>query len=127
MSGYASATARKFTSAFCNCVSAAPSCCIACGSPGFALAAARLLMALLAILALGLHVSDCAARTRARPAAHKAAAAPARQVAPTSGAARDANAVATEFDGWLDAVAQSGQVSGLAAAIVKGDQVLLQR
>jgi len=45
----------------------------------------------------------------------------------TSGAPRDANAVATEFAGWLDAVAQSGQVSGLAAAIVKGDEVLLQR
>jgi len=84
-------------------------------------------LALLASLLLGLHVSDCDARTRARPTPHKAAAAPARQVTITSGAPRDANAVATEFAGWLDAVAQSGQVSGLAAAIVKGDEVLLQR
>jgi beta-lactamase class C len=84
-------------------------------------------LALLASLLLGLHVSDCTARTRVRPAAHKTAVAPVRHVTVTSGAPRDANAVATEFDGWLDAVAQSGQVSGLAAAIVNGDQVLLQR
>jgi beta-lactamase class C len=41
--------------------------------------------------------------------------------------AADAKAVAHEFDEWLDLVEQSGQVSGLAAAIVKDDQVLLQR
>src|SRR5258706_13424454 len=84
-------------------------------------------LALLALLALGLHVSDCTARTRARQAAHKAAPASIRHVMVTSGAPRDANAVANEFDGWLDAVAQSGQVSGLAVAIVKDDKVLLQR
>ena len=84
-------------------------------------------LALLAFVALGLQVSECDARSRTRPAAHKAVAASAPAAAVTSGAPRDANAVATEFDGWLDAVAQSGQVSGLAAAIVKDDKVLLQR
>jgi len=84
-------------------------------------------LVLLAFLALGLHSSDCSARSRARPAAHKTATAPVRHVTVASGAPRDADAVASEFDGWLDAVAQSGQVSGLAAAIVKDDKVLLQR
>ena len=41
--------------------------------------------------------------------------------------ATDVKAVAHEFDEWLDAVEQSGQVSGLAVAIVKDDKVLLQR
>ncbi|MGH8042296.1 MAG: serine hydrolase domain-containing protein [Rudaea sp.] len=36
-------------------------------------------------------------------------------------------AVARDFDGWLDQIAQSGQISGMAAAIVKDDTVLLQR
>ncbi len=35
--------------------------------------------------------------------------------------------VAREFNGWLDTVEQSGQVSGLAAVIVSNDKVLLQR
>jgi beta-lactamase class C len=35
--------------------------------------------------------------------------------------------VARDFDGWLDTVEQSGQVSGLAAAVVSGDKILLQR
>ncbi|HET8942532.1 MAG TPA: serine hydrolase domain-containing protein [Rudaea sp.] len=35
--------------------------------------------------------------------------------------------VAARFNGWLDAVEQSGKVSGLAAAIVYKDKVLLQR
>ncbi len=39
----------------------------------------------------------------------------------------DATATARDFNLWLDAVEQSGQVSGLAAAVVKGDKVLLQR
>ena len=41
--------------------------------------------------------------------------------------ATDVKAVAHEFDQWLDAVQQSGEVSGLAVAIVKDDKVLLQR
>jgi beta-lactamase class C len=39
----------------------------------------------------------------------------------------DAAASARELSAWLDAAVQSGQVSGLAAAVVKGDKVLLQR
>jgi beta-lactamase class C len=39
----------------------------------------------------------------------------------------DATATARDFNLWLDAVEQSGQVSGLAAAVVKGDKILLQR
>jgi len=39
----------------------------------------------------------------------------------------DAAATAHDFSQWLDAIEQSGQVSGLAVAIVKKDQVLLQR
>ena len=84
-------------------------------------------LALLAFVALGLQVSECDARSRPRPVAHNAVAAPAPAATVTSGAPRDAAAVAVEFDGWLDAVAQSGQVAGLAAAIVKDDKVLLQR
>jgi beta-lactamase class C len=83
-------------------------------------------LALLAFALLGMHVPASEARTRARPHAH-APAAPIHREAPKAAAPRDAKSVAEEFDGWLDAVAQSGQVSGLAAAIVKDDQVLLQR
>ncbi|MHB8448270.1 MAG: serine hydrolase, partial [Rudaea sp.] len=36
-------------------------------------------------------------------------------------------AVAREFGGWLDQIEQSGQISGMAVAIVKDDTVLLQR
>jgi beta-lactamase class C len=36
-------------------------------------------------------------------------------------------AVAKEFAGWMDQIEQSGQISGMAAAIVKDDSVLLQR
>jgi beta-lactamase class C len=36
-------------------------------------------------------------------------------------------AVAKDFAGWMDQVEQSGQISGMAAAIVKDDSVLLQR
>jgi beta-lactamase class C len=80
-------------------------------------------LALLALVLLALHVPECNARARQR--AH--AAVPAHHETITTGAARDAAAVAADFDGWLDAVEQSGQVSGLAAAIVKDDKVLLQR
>ena len=34
---------------------------------------------------------------------------------------------ANEMNGWLDAIEASGQVAGLAVAVVQGDQVLLQR
>ena len=45
----------------------------------------------------------------------------------SSQGAGDASASAKDFGRWLDAVEQSGQVSGLAVAIVNKDQVLLQR
>lgn len=35
--------------------------------------------------------------------------------------------VATDMNLWLDSIEASGQVAGLAAAVVQGDQVLLQR
>jgi beta-lactamase class C len=34
---------------------------------------------------------------------------------------------ANDMNGWLDAIESSGQVAGLAVAVVQGDQVLLQR
>ncbi len=40
---------------------------------------------------------------------------------------RNAAAVAREFDRWLDGIELSGDVAGLAAAIVKDDRVLLER
>ena len=40
---------------------------------------------------------------------------------------RDAPAIAREFDRWLDGIEASNDVSGLAAAIVKDDRVLLER
>ncbi|MEP7042392.1 MAG: serine hydrolase domain-containing protein [Dokdonella sp.] len=40
---------------------------------------------------------------------------------------RDAPAIAREFDRWLDGVESSNDVSGLAAAIIKDDKVLLER
>jgi beta-lactamase class C len=49
------------------------------------------------------------------------------QVSADSTAAHDAPASAQELSRWLDNLEQSGQVSGLAAAVVKGDKVLLQR
>lgn len=41
--------------------------------------------------------------------------------------ARDAAAVARDFDRWLDGVEGTNDVAGLAAAIVKDDKVLLER
>jgi len=41
--------------------------------------------------------------------------------------ARDADAIARELDGWLDAVAQSNAIAGLAVTVVKDDRVLLER
>ncbi|HEY0178817.1 MAG TPA: serine hydrolase domain-containing protein [Dokdonella sp.] len=41
--------------------------------------------------------------------------------------AHDATAIAREFDRWLDGIEASNDVSGLAAAVVKDDRVLLER
>lgn len=45
----------------------------------------------------------------------------------TAHVATNVKAVARDFNDWLDVVAASGQVSGLAAVVVKDDRVLLQR
>jgi len=72
-----------------------------------------LLLALLSLLS-----SEVSARTpRAKVPP------PTARIATTS----DVASVARDFNTWLDAVEQSGQVSGLAAVVVKDDQVLLQR
>jgi beta-lactamase class C len=72
-----------------------------------------------AFILLIAHAASAEARTQWR---HRTAA-PARNVH----VAANVKAVASDFNDWLDAVATSGQVSGLAAAIVKDDHVLLQR
>ena len=84
-------------------------------------------LALLALILLGLHVQTGDARAlRAKPHAHTHVA-PLPKPANSSNDAGDAKAVTHDFDGWLDTVEQSGQVSGMAAAIVKDDKVLLLR
>ena len=58
---------------------------------------------------------------------HRSPAMPVTPVLIAHQGAGDAAASAKDFGRWLDALEQSGQVSGLAAAIVSKDQVLLQR
>ena len=48
-------------------------------------------------------------------------------VADANAVSRDAPAIAREFDRWLDGIEASKDVSGLAAAIVKDDKVVLER
>jgi len=48
-------------------------------------------------------------------------------VADANAVSRDAPAIAREFDRWLDGIEASNDVSGLAAAIVKDDKVVLER
>jgi len=48
-------------------------------------------------------------------------------VADERAVSHDAAGIAREFDRWLDEVAGSSDVSGLAAAIVKDDKVILER
>jgi len=49
------------------------------------------------------------------------------EVPVSQGTMKNLKPLIKEFDGWLDAVEQSGKVAGLAVAIVKDDQILLQR
>ncbi len=63
-------------------------------------------------------------KARARQAALPAIVIP---LADPQAVSHDAAAIAREFDGWLDAIAQSNGVAGLAATIVKDDRVLLER
>ncbi len=76
-------------------------------------------LALLAFILLASQPTSSNARTRAHT--------PVAPVHETASGAGDAKAAAHDFDAWLDTVAQSDQVSGLAVAIVKDDKVLLQR
>ncbi|UXI69383.1 serine hydrolase domain-containing protein [Tahibacter amnicola] len=65
--------------------------------------------------------------TKARATKAKAAAVPAAAVVLAAPAPNAGLTAATELNAWLDAVEASGQVAGLAVAVVQGDQVLLQR
>ncbi|MEO5623715.1 MAG: serine hydrolase domain-containing protein [Dokdonella sp.] len=65
-----------------------------------------------------------AASARVRTPSEPAVAIP---VVDAHAVAHDASAIAREFDHWLDGVEVAGDVSGLAAAIVKDDRVLLER
>ncbi len=71
------------------------------------------------VLCLPLSAACAARKTHATPSVPTPA--------PSSHAPGDADATAHDFNLWLDTVEQSGQLSGLAAAVVKGDKVLLQR
>ena len=85
---------------------------------------------LLAVLFAATAATDVAARPPRAAHARKPApaAAPARETPRESPrAANDADAAARDFNGWLDSVEQSEQISGMAAVIVKDDHVLLQR
>jgi len=82
----------------------------------------RLLVLLFGIVLLALPAPAQCAR---KP--HRATAMPVTPVLIAHQGAGDAAASAKDFSRWLDALEQSGQVSGLAAAIVSKDQVLLQR
>lgn len=75
-------------------------------------------LATAAVFLTFVHAADCAARV------HRRHAGPGDEKIHL---ATDMKSVASDFDGWLDTVAASGRVSGLAAVIVKDDKVLLQR
>ncbi|HSN01049.1 MAG TPA: serine hydrolase domain-containing protein, partial [Rudaea sp.] len=76
--------------------------------------------AALALLAYVLHVAAADARDVREHWVH-------RRADQGVHVSRNPKAVAKEFDGWMDQIEQSGQISGMAAAIVKDDSVLLQR
>ncbi len=80
-------------------------------------------LAISLVIFFALNIGELDARTP-RAKASKPVSAPPKEKADVPD---DVKAVARDFDGWLDTVAQSGQVSGLAAAIVSGDKILLQR
>ena len=86
----------------------------------------RLSALLLTVLTLGVPVAVDAAAKKSHHSARPSSSVPAFV---TSGdlSPGDADATARDFGRWLDAVEQSGQVAGLAAAVVSGDKILLQR
>lgn len=72
------------------------------------------------VLAGGTECADAARRRPPHPVAKPA------QVDVHS-IARDVAPVAADFDRWIDHIESTGQVSGLAVAIVKDDKVILER
>lgn len=80
----------------------------------------------IATLAIGDAVAASAAKTsrKARPPALPVAVPPRVD---NDAVMKDPAPLAGEFEHWLDQLAESGKVSGLAAAIVKDDAVLLER
>jgi beta-lactamase class C len=62
----------------------------------------------------------------AKPVPHTLSKAPTSSDTATE-QSRNPAAIVKDFDSWLDAVDQSGQVSGLAVAVIKDDKILLQR
>lgn len=93
-----------------------------------------MLFVMMAVALAGIAPADTHARTlhSAHVRHHKHVRAPARHVMtplkPLRGEpAASAVSAAGEFDQWLDVLGQSGDVAGLAVAIVKDDKVLLER
>src|SRR4051812_46188581 len=89
-----------------------------------------------ALMLAALLAATCTANVSARPArthkpAHPVTSAPAAAATSTSSEAPrsrdDAERAAHDFNNWLDSVEQSGQISGMAAVVVKDDKVLLER
>ena len=78
---------------------------------------------MLAAVAAATFVSPASARNNH---AHKLAPA-AKAVAETARGTVNLDTLAADFNGWLDAVAQSDQISGMAAVVVKDDRILVQR
>ncbi len=85
-------------------------------------------IALLAALALAVSSPAIARKRVHRVSAHTAPAlAVVKPVADSAAVSTNAPAVARQFDHWLDTIETSGDVAGLAVAIVKDDRVLLER
>jgi beta-lactamase class C len=78
----------------------------------------------LLLICLPLSAACAARKSHHSHSRHRAPAAP---VVLSRHVPGDAAAAARELGAWVDAAARSNQVSGLAAAVVKGDKVLLQR
>ena len=88
----------------------------------------HLLIASLAVLALAF-ASPALARkqTHTQKITVRTAAPVTKVVADASAVSTNSAAIARQFDRWLDGLETSGDVSGLAVAIVKDDKVLLER
>ena len=80
-------------------------------------------LAMSLVIFFGAGSRDSFARTKTARPAHT----PSAPLKEKADVPNDVKGVASDFNAWLDAVEQSGQVSGLAAAIVSGDKILLQR